>query len=220
VLPHGGPSARDEWGFDWIAQFLASRGYAVIQPNYRGSSGYGDQFQNDNAYKNWQTAISDVNDSARYLVEQGIADGKRLAIVGWSYGGYAALQSAAVEPDLFRSVVAIAPVTDLALKKREAEGFTNSELVKEFVGSGDHVRNGSPLRNVAAIKAPVLLVHGSLDANVGIDHSLKMAAALKEAGKPVELLRYEGLDHYLEDSNARIEMLTRMGEALERSIGH
>ena len=220
VLPHGGPSSRDEWGFDWLAQFLAARGYVVIQPNFRGSAGYGQEFLNENGFRNWQTSIADVADAARYLVNEGIADKNRLAIVGWSYGGYAALQSASVEPDLFKAVVAIAPVTDLGLLKREAEGFTNSELVKGFVGSGEHVRDGSPLRNAAAIKAPVLLVHGDIDANVGIDHSLKMASVLKAAGKPVELLRYDGLDHQLDDTNARIEMLTRIGATLDKAIGH
>lgn len=219
VLPHGGPSARDEWGFDWLAQFLTARGYVVIQPNYRGSAGYGESFQNENGFRNWRTSIADVGEAARYLVKEGIADKGRLAIVGWSYGGYAALQTAAIEPDLFKSVVAIAPVTDLNLLKRQADGFTNSELVKEFVGSGDNVKNGSPLRNAAAIKAPVLLVHGDLDSNVGIDHSVKMERALTAGGKSVNLLRYRGLDHHLEDSNARIEMLTKIGELLDRTIG-
>jgi len=218
VLPHGGPSARDEWGFDWLAQFLAARGYAVIQPNYRGSSGYGDSFQNENGFRNWRTSIADVADAARYLVKEGIADKDRMAIVGWSYGGYAALQTSAIEPGLFKSVVAIAPVTDLILLKSQAEGYTNSELVKDFVGSGDNVRDGSPVRNAAAIKVPVLLVHGDLDSNVGIEHSLKMQSALA-AGGTVNLLRFKGLDHQLEDSNARVEMLTKMGELLERTIG-
>ena len=220
VLPHGGPSSRDEWGFDWLAQFIAARGYVVIQPNYRGSSGYGDQFENDNGFRNWRTSISDVTDAARYLVKEGIANKDRLAIVGWSYGGYAALQAAATDPELFKTVVAIAPVTDLALLKQEAQGFTNSALVKEFVGSGEHIKSGSPLRNAAAIKVPVLLVHGDLDTNVGIDHSLKMAAALRSLGRPVEMLQYKGLDHQLDDSTARIETLTKMGEALDKAIGH
>lgn len=86
VLPHGGPSARDEWGFDWLAQFLASRGYAVIQPNFRGSAGYGDDFENGNGFRNWRTSIADVGDAGRYLVKEGIADKGRMAVVGWSYG--------------------------------------------------------------------------------------------------------------------------------------
>lgn len=219
VLPHGGPSARDEWGFDWLSQFLAARGYVVIQPNYRGSAGYGDEFRGANGFKDWRKAISDVNDSARYLVDQEIADPGRLAIVGWSYGGYAALQAAAVDPSRYRAIAAIAPVTDLGLLKREADDYTNAELVKDFVGSGQHVRDGSPLRNASAIAAPVVLVHGDLDINVGVDHSILMAKALQELGKPVEFLRFKQLDHQLEDGEARVQMLTRLGAQLERSLG-
>lgn len=216
VLPHGGPSARDEWGFDWLAQFLASRGYAVIQPNFRGSAGYGDDWLSQNGFRDWKLAIGDINAAARHLVAQGIADPARLAIVGWSYGGYAALQSVAMEPTLYKASVAIAPVTDLSLLKQDAQAFTNSKLVSEFVGSGDHIAAGSPLRNADRIKVPVLLVHGDLDANVTIAHSERMAAALSQA----ELLRYKGLDHFLEDSNARVEMLTRIGQLLDRSFAN
>jgi dipeptidyl aminopeptidase/acylaminoacyl peptidase len=126
VLPHGGPTARDGWGFDWLAQFLAARGYAVIQPNYRGSAGYGEEWLGQNGFQAWQAAIGDITASARHLVAQGIADPSRLVILGWSYGGYAALQSAAVEPNLYKAAVAIAPVTDLSLLKREASGFDNA----------------------------------------------------------------------------------------------
>ena len=215
VLPHGGPSARDEWGFDWLAQFLAARGYAVIQPNYRGSAGYGEDWLSENGFRNWQTAISDINAAARHLTAQGIADPKKLAIVGWSYGGYAALQSVVTDPQLYRASVAIAPVTDLSLLKQDSRNFIDSKMVSEYVGSGDHIAAGSPLRNAAKIQVPVLLVHGDLDANVSITHSEKMAAALRQA----EFIRYKGLDHYLEDSNARVEMLTRIGQLLDRAIG-
>ena len=220
VLPHGGPSARDEWGFDWLAQFLAARGYAVIQPNYRGSAGYGEQWEGANGFKEWPTAIADISASARYMADQGIADPKRMAILGWSYGGYAALQSAAVQPDQYKAVVAIAPVTDLSLLKAQSENFTNRRIVREFVGSGAHVVPGSPARRAEAFRAPVLLVHGDLDANVGIQHSQKMLSALQGAGKKGELLRFNGLDHQLDDSNARTQMLTRIGEFLEAAIGH
>ena len=216
VLPHGGPAARDEWGFDWLAQFLAARGYAVLQPNYRGSSGYGDSFRTASAYRNWQTAIGDIAAGARHLAAEGIADPGRTAIVGWSYGGYAALQGAAVDPSLYKAVVAIAPVTDLGLLKFESQGFTNSSLVDEFVGSGANAAAGSPVRNAARIKAPVLLFHGDMDGNVGVLHSEKMAAALGGRG---ELIRFKGLAHSLDDSDARIQMLTRIGEFLQASIG-
>ncbi|HWU96197.1 MAG TPA: prolyl oligopeptidase family serine peptidase, partial [Sphingomonas sp.] len=91
VMPHGGPGARDEWGFDWLAQFYAARGFAVLQPNFRGSTGYGDGWFQKNGFQSWRTAIGDVNDGGRWLEKQGIAAPGKLAIVGWSYGGYAAL---------------------------------------------------------------------------------------------------------------------------------
>lgn len=220
VLPHGGPSSRDVWGFDWLAQFLAARGYAVIQPNYRGSSGYGTEFQNKNGWVNWRTAMSDIGDSARYLTKEGIADPTRIAIVGWSYGGYAALQSAAIEPGLYKASIAIAPVTDMGLLKKENEGYTSSKLVNASIGTGPHLVEGSPMRHAERIKVPVLLFHGDYDINVGIAHSEKMADALKRAGTRVEFIRYDGLDHNLDDSSARADMLNRIGAALQGAIGN
>lgn len=219
VLPHGGPSARDYWGFNWLTHFLAARGYAVLQPQYRGSAGYGDDWLNDNALRNWRAAMADVATSARWLASQGIADPSRIAIVGWSYGGYAALQSAAIDPQLYKAVVAIAPVTDFAMLKEDAIGFTAAGLIAKEIGSGSHVAEGSPLRRAAEIQAPVLLVHGDLDANVAIRHSQKMEAALRSAGKDVEFLSYKGLDHQLRDSSVRAQFLTKIGQLLERTIG-
>lgn len=220
VLPHGGPSARDEWGFDWLSQFLAARGYAVIQPEFRGSDGYGDAWLNKNGFQNWRTSIGDVTAAAKYLVAQGIADPNRLAIMGWSYGGYAALQSAATEPGLYKAAIAIAPLTDFAMAEREAEDYTNAELVKRIIGKGPHLVEGSPLRQADRIKVPVLLVHGDMDANVSIRESEAMLSALKKAGTPVEMLSFKGLEHQLDDSGARIQMLTAAGELLDRTIGH
>ena len=219
VYPHGGPSARDEWGFDWIAQFFAARGYAVIQPNYRGSAGYGDKWLNENGFKGWKTSIGDVNSAARYLASEGIADPSRIAIVGWSYGGYAALQAAATEPGLYKSVAAIAPVTDLTMLKRDADHFTNKREVAKFVGSGQHLVEGSPTNFASNIKCPVLLVHGDLDINVFIGHSDKMETQLRKAGVQVEYLRYKGLDHQLADSQVRAQMLAKIAVQLSNTIG-
>lgn len=220
VLPHGGPSARDEWGFDWLAQFLAARGYAVIQPNFRGSAGYGEAWEGANGFKDWAKAMSDIAASAHYLTSQGIADPSRLAILGWSYGGYAALQSAVVYPDLYKAVVAIAPVTDLSLLKAQAEDFTNAKLVEQQVGEGSNLDAGSPAKRAEAIKAPVLLVHGDLDGTVGIQHSQEMLSALQGEGKKADLLSFKDLDHQLDDSDARTQMLTRIGEFLDSAVGH
>lgn len=219
VMPHGGPSARDEWGFDWLAQYYANRGFAVLQPNYRGSSGYGDAWYENNGFQSWKVAVGDVNDSGRWLVSQGIADPTKLAIVGWSYGGYAALQSAVLDPDLFKAIVAIAPVTDLGKLKDEYRGYTNYRVVGDFIGSGPHISDGSPARNVERIKAPVSLFHGDLDLNVGVFQSRFMADQLKGAGKSVDLNIYPKLDHGLEDSAARADMLAKSDAFLRKALG-
>jgi dipeptidyl aminopeptidase/acylaminoacyl peptidase len=220
VMPHGGPGARDTWRFDWLAQFLAARGIAVLQPEYRGSAGYGDAWLNKNGFRNWRTAIGDVNAAAHWAVAQGIANPDKVAILGWSYGGYAALQSAALDPALYKAVVAIAPVTDFGLLKEEFNFFTNADLVRNEIGSGANVSEGSPLRHASSINAPVLLVHGTMDANVRYEQSQKMDAALRNAGKQSELLTFKGLDHQLDDSDARTQMLIKIGELLDRTIGH
>ena len=219
VMPHGGPSARDEWGFDWLAQYYANRGFAVLQPNYRGSAGYGDGWYQNNGFQSWKVAVGDVNDSGRWLVTEGIADPAKLAIVGWSYGGYAALQSPMLDADLFKAIVAIAPVTDLAKLKEESRGYTNYRVVGDFIGTGPHIVDGSPARNADKFKAPVALFHGDLDLNVGIFQSRFMADQLKNAGKPVELTVYPKLDHGLQDSAARADMLAKSDAFLRKALG-
>ena len=219
ILPHGGPSARDEWGFDWLPQFLAARGYAVLQPEYRGTAGYGDTWLNVNGFKNWRTSMSDIAASTKWLAAQGIADPKRTAIVGWSYGGYAALMEGETDPSLYKAVVAVAPVTDLETLKQDAASYTNAKIVEDFVGSGPHVVEGSPDRHADRIQVPVLLAHGDMDQNVRFWQSQKMDSALQSAGKQVEFLQYKGLDHQLEDSTARADLLTHIGALLERTIG-
>jgi dipeptidyl aminopeptidase/acylaminoacyl peptidase len=220
VLPHGGPESRDRGGFNWLAQFLAARGYAVLQPQFRGSAGFGDAWLNENGFKNWRTSIGDIDVSAKWLAAQGIADPEKIAILGWSYGGYAALQTAATDPGMYKAVVAIAPITDLSLLKVQSQYYTNYDLVAKEIGSGVHVEQGSPVHNASSIAAPVLLVHGTMDANVLYSQSQKMDAALKGAGKQSELLTFKDLDHQLDDNDARTQMLTKIGELLDRTIGH
>jgi dipeptidyl aminopeptidase/acylaminoacyl peptidase len=219
VLPHGGPGDRDVWGFDWPAQFYASRGFAVLQPNFRGSTGYGQDWIQKNGFRSWPIAIGDVLDAGRWLVAQGIANPNKLAIVGWSYGGYAALQSAVVDAGLFKAVVAIAPVTDLQELKEEHRNFTDFQVVSRQVGDGPHVREGSPALNAAKIKVPVLLFHGAMDLNVLIRQSKEMADRLAAAGVPHELITWPDLDHYLDDSAARAQMLRTSDAFLRKAMG-
>ena len=219
VMPHGGPAARDEWGFDWLAQYFAARGYAVIQPNFRGSTGYGDAWYEKNGFQSWRTSIGDVDDAGRWLVKSGIADPKKLAIVGWSYGGYAALQSSVLDPDLFKAIVAIAPVTDLETLRDEARNYTSFPLRDAQIGHGPWVTEGSPARNAGKIKAPVLLFHGDRDLNVGIGESRLMADRIRSAGGKAELIEYKGLDHQLDDDAVRTEMLGKADAFLRGAMG-
>jgi dipeptidyl aminopeptidase/acylaminoacyl peptidase len=215
VMPHGGPASRDEWGFDWLSQYFAQRGFAVLQPNFRGSSGYGDDWFVDNGFRSWRISIGDVCDGARWLVAQGLADPAKLAAFGWSYGGYAVLQSNVLDPNLFKAIVAVAPVTDLALLKTEAHVYYNAFVAERFIGSGPHVTEGSPAQNAAAFKAPVLMFHGDMDYNVDIDQSRKMDKELRSAGKSSQLVVYPKLEHSLLDSGTRADML-RKSEAFLR----
>jgi len=218
VMPHGGPASRDSGGFDYLAQFFAQRGFAVIQPEFRGSTGYGDAFYNKNGFHSWRTAIGDVTDAGRWLIKQGIADPSKLAIFGWSYGGYAALQSNVLDPHLFKAVVAVAPVTDLDMLKAEWRGFTNYEVVQRQVGDEQTAIDASPLRHVAGFEAPVLMFHGDNDLNVGIGESRAMDAALRRAGKQSRLVVYPALDHYLEDNTARADMLAQSDAFLRAQL--
>ena len=219
VMPHGGPGARDEWGFDWLVQFFVARGYAVLQPNFRGSAGYGEAWFEKNGFQSWRTAVGDVNDGGRWLVSQGIADPAKLAVLGWSYGGYAALQSAVLDPDLFKAIVAVAPVTDLAGLRDQSRNFSNFLMVDQFVGNGPHIREGSPALNAARIKAPVLIFHGDHDVNVNILQSRLMADRLRDAGKQGQLVVYPKLDHQLSDSAARADMLRKSDAFLRTTLG-
>jgi dipeptidyl aminopeptidase/acylaminoacyl peptidase len=218
VMPHGGPSARDDWGFDWQAQFFANRGYAVLQPNFRGSSGYGDSWFEENGFHAWKVAIGDVVDAGRWLIKEG-ADPARLGIFGWSYGGYAALQSAVMEPTLFKAVIAVAPVTDLPALREQYRNWSNFELASDFIGEGATAREGSPAEHADRIKAPVLLFHGGMDATVNIGQSQRMESALKSAGGKVTLVTWDPLDHHLDDSKARAEMLSKSDAFLRAAFG-
>lgn len=218
VMPHGGPGSRDEWGFDWLVQYFTAKGYAVLQPNFRGSAGYGEDWYGRNGFQAWPTAIGDVNDAGKWLVSEGIARADSLAIVGWSYGGYAALQSQVLDPLLYKAVVAITPVTDLGFLVQDARDYTNTRLVRDFIGTGSHVEAGSPRRHAAKFVAPVALFHGTRDLNVDVRHSQAMSKALRDAGKNVTYHEFKDLQHDLGDGIARAQMLSEMGAFLAGAL--
>ncbi|MBW2541738.1 MAG: S9 family peptidase [Deltaproteobacteria bacterium] len=220
ILPHGGPQSRDYWEFDWLAQYLSAKGYAVLQSNYRGSGGYGSDWAGEGGFRAWRTAINDLADGAEYLVEQGVVDPARVCVVGWSYGGYAALMSGVENPERYRCLVSIAGVTDPEMLIEDYKYVLNKAAVQKFIGRDYEVLDrGSPLNRASEIRAPVLLFHGDEDVNVQIHHSEKLAKALERAKKPVEYIEYEGAEHSILRNGYRVDMLDRIGSFLDRHIG-
>jgi dipeptidyl aminopeptidase/acylaminoacyl peptidase len=220
VLPHGGPQSRDIGEFDPIVQFLAASGYAVLQVNFRGSGGYGEEWAGPGGFQNWRQAIQDITDGAKSLIADGTSDSNRMCIVGWSYGGYASLMSAIEEPDLYRCSVSIAGVTDPKTFVKDFSGFIESRAMKAFVGKGDEVLGaGSPQHRAAEIKVPVLLFHGEKDLNVSVEQSKEMAEKLEGARVPFEYIQYEDVEHSIQRNQFRIDMLARIAEFLAKNIG-
>ncbi|CAN5328324.1 S9 family peptidase [soil metagenome] len=224
VLAHGGPASRDALGFDWWAQALASRGYAVLQANFRGSTGYGNAFL-EAGYGQWGRKMqTDLSDGVRYLAQQGLVDPKRVCIVGASYGGYAALAGAAIDRGVYRCAASIAGISDLTrlLKtERDESGLGSFRYLKSYLGV-DGVRDPkldelSPLQQVDKVSIPVLLVHGKDDTVVKFEQSRLMADALTKAGKPVEFVTLDGEDHWLSSGVTRLKMLQAVTAFLEKN---
>jgi len=219
IMPHGGPQSRDQFDFDWLAQFMAAKGLAVLQVNFRGSGGYGNDWSGDGGFRAWSLAISDITDGTRYLINEGLVDPSRICIAGWSYGGYAALMSAIEEPDLYRCVVSVAGVTDPKTLIDDARKFLNKTAVREFVGTDSEVlEDGSPYRRAADLKSPVLLFHGDRDINVTVKHSKKMHKALKKQKVDVDLVVYEDATHQIWRNEYRVDMLGKISTFLDENL--
>lgn len=224
VLPHGGPEAHDELEFDYFVQFLATRGYAVLQPQFRGSTGYGDAHRRA-GYRQWGGLMQDdVTDGVKAMIAQGIADPKRVCIVGASYGGYAALAGATLTPDLYACAVSINGVSDLPAMlghagRRDEDGDAISYW-REHIGSptDPKVVERSPSRNADRARAPILLLHGTSDAVVPVEQSELMALALRQAGKRFEFVRLDGEDHGLSAAATRTRVLEETGRFLEQHL--
>ncbi len=228
VLPHGGPEVRDAVTFDYWNQALASRGYAVLQMNFRGSEGYGASFR-DAGHREWGGKMQDdVTDGVQYAIANGLADPQRICIVGGSYGGYAALAGAAFTPNLYKCAVSINGVSDLERVldwqlKRYGGDSASYEYWKSRIGDPSTdarmIKARSPTNAAKAVTADVLLIHGQDDTVVPFEQSRFMEDALKDAGKPVQLVKLDGEDHYLSRAKTRTEMLKALDGFLAKHLG-
>lgn len=221
VHPHGGPfGINDEWGFDTGVQVLASHGYAVLQVNYRGSSGYGREHQFA-GYKQWGlTMQDDLTDATRWAIAQGIADRSRICIFGASYGGYAALMGVAKEPDLYKCAVGQVGVYDLGRVK--SEDSLGNDYARRFfeqtMNDGD-LMLVSPNRLASKITVPVFLSAGHEDETAPVEHTEMMEAALKAAGVPVETLYFKTEGHGIYKREHRREFYGKLLMFLQKNIG-
>jgi dipeptidyl aminopeptidase/acylaminoacyl peptidase len=222
VNPHGGPAARDTPGFDWWAQAMASRGYAVLQVNFRGSQGFGWPFLKA-GFGQWGRKMqSDVSDGVRHLAAEGVIDPKRVCIVGASYGGYTALAGVTLEQGVYHCAASVGGLSDMgkmAAWSRRQGGLLRQRYLLRLLGAenarDDALDAISPALLADRAQAPVLLIHGRDDTVVPLEQSRYMADALKRAGKPAELVVLPGDDHWLSRGETRLQMLKSVVTFLE-----
>ena len=223
VLPHGGPAARSDQRFDYWSSFYAARGYAVYEPNFRGSSGYGRQFR-EAGHREWGRKMQDdISEGVRKLIADGVANADRICIVGASYGGYAALAGATLTPELYACAVSVNGVSSIPtmIASQTDQGRYKEDAWEREIGlrNSDFLRDVSPYDQAAKARAPILLIHGKDDTVVPIGQSRLMRNALREAGKEYEYVELDGEDHWLSASETRIETLRRSIDFIDRHIG-
>jgi dipeptidyl aminopeptidase/acylaminoacyl peptidase len=224
VNPHGGPWARDVWGYNPEVQFLANRGYAVLQMNFRGSTGYGREFWQA-GFKQWGKKMQDdVTDGVKYAVEQGVADPKRICIYGGSYGGYATLAGLAFTPELYACGVDYVGVSNLFTFIKTIPPYWKPllDMFYEMVGNPETEKalltEASPVFHADSIRAPLLIAQGAQDPRVNIEESNQMVAALKKHGIAVEYLVKENEGHGFHNEENRFEFYEAMERFLEQHL--
>lgn len=226
VLPHGGPASHSELGWNWMAQYLANEGYLVLEPNYRGSDGFGVAFERGGDGKWANEVLDDINQGAYAMVSAGYADPARICIAGASFGGYEALTAVTIKPGPYKCAVSIAGVSDweeFIQHTEEIYGYKNRvtniwELRMRDPDGDMKLDDLSPIKHAQSAMAPVLMIHGRNDTVVPIAQSYRMKRALRGAGKPVQLDELNGEDHWLSQQETRVETLSAMGRFLRKYL--
>ena len=225
VIPHGGPSARDTWGFDSVSQFLANRGIAVLQVNFRGSTGYGKAFWQA-GFKQWGRKMQDdVTDGVLWTVEKGIADRKRLAIFGGSYGGYAALAGATFTPDLYACAISYVGPSNIFTLLETIPPYWEPFREMEYEEIGDPVKDKellteiSPLFHADKIKIPLFVAQGANDPRVKKAESDQIVEAVRKAGKDVIYMVKENEGHGFHNEENRFDFFRQMEEFFRKHLG-
>ncbi|MEJ2793006.1 S9 family peptidase [Iodobacter sp. LRB] len=225
VNPHGGPWARDSWGFNPEVQFLANRGYAVLQMNFRGSTGYGKSFWQA-SFKQWgKTMQNDISDGVQELIKQGVADPKKVCIYGGSYGGYAALSGLAFSPDLYACGVDYVGVSNLFTFMKTIPPYWKPymEMMYEMVGNPEKdkalMQSASPVFHVDKIKAPLLVLQGAKDPRVNIAESDQIVDALKKRNIDVEYIVKQNEGHGFHNQENRFDAYEAMERFFAKHLG-
>ncbi|QDP01154.1 alpha/beta hydrolase family protein [Thalassotalea sp. PS06] len=223
VMPHGGPRIRDFWNFNPFAQQLAASGYAVLQVNFRGSSGFGEKILHMGD-KNWGSKVQyDIIDATEWAIKSGVADPERICIYGGSFGAYSALQSSTIEPDMFKCTIGVSGVYDL-IKMRDDGDIPDSlwggDYLDEVLGNDvDTLKLNSPVNHVDKLNAPVLLIHGSADKRIPMDQTERLEEALKEKGHSVKTLYIDNEYHGFVKQENRLKASIAVVEFLNEHIG-
>lgn len=227
MLPHGGPESYDTLGFDWLSQYFASKGFVVIQPQFRGSSGFGPEHLFKGRGEWGRKMQDDLTDAVHDLTKKGLIDKTRVCIVGASYGGYAALAGATFTPDLYKCVISINGVSDVEqMLDTEQRDYGSDHWVvsywQDVISKGDvdedHLEQISPINYVKNVVAPVLLIHGELDQTVPVEQSEDMFDELEDADKNVTFIELEKGDHHLSKAKNRMKALRAIDKFIKQYI--
>lgn len=219
IMPHGGPQSRDYWGYDYWVQFLTARGYAVLQMNYRGSTGYSNEYK-ERGKQQWGGAmIDDINDGTQWLLTQGIANPEKICIMGWSYGGYAALQAPISNTGTYKCSIAGAAVSNMPSFMIYQRQFIGYKRYKHYVKNDDtSLTDISPFHQLGKLNIPVLMFHGKQDRNVPFKQSIAFVEEMKDQGKDIKFVNLEQADHYLSREKDRVLYLKEVESFLEQHL--